>query len=170
MDPPRERRASIAAIGARLPFCPFSPRFSTNNDEPSHFRARAVAAPRLRGSLKNAKGPPGRPDGPCLDRHPRRASGGVDDYMLPVSFAAAVSFAVMSFDIAVSFAIIASLPIVLSTAVMLSSVVPMVSVEFMSVTMVLSVVVSFFGPQAETISAAPAIIEPVTTFAMSARI
>jgi hypothetical protein len=50
MDPPRERRASIAAIGARLPFCPFSPRFSTNNDEPSHFRhepllRRAFAVP-----------------------------------------------------------------------------------------------------------------------------
>ena len=40
---------------------------------------------------------------------------------------------------------------------MLSLMVPMSSVAFMSVTIVLSVVVSVFGPQADTARAAPAI-------------
>ena len=57
-----------------------------------------------------------------------------------------------------------------STAVMLSDIVSMPSVAFMSVTVVLSVVVSVLGPHAETASAAPAIIEPVRTLEISARI
>ena len=76
----------------------------------------------------------------------------------------------VSFDI-VSFAIMPPLSAIApSTAVMLSDIVSMPSVAFRSVTIVFSVVVSVFGPQAETISAAPAIIEPVSTLEMSARV
>jgi hypothetical protein len=75
------------------------------------------------------------------------------------------------FDIELSFDIMLPLSIIApSTAVMLSDIVSMPSVALRSVTIVLSVVVSAFGPQAETISAAPAIIEPVSTLEMSARI
>jgi hypothetical protein len=75
------------------------------------------------------------------------------------------------FDIELSFDIMLPLSLIApSTAVMLSDIVSMPSVALRSVTIVLSVVVSVFGPQAETISAAPAIIEPVSTLEMSARI
>ncbi|MGN6620902.1 MAG: hypothetical protein ACTHKR_07570 [Sphingomonas sp.] len=130
--------------------------------EPLRGSALVSPAIRKRGRPKNRATP--------LNRSRRREATRASDYIAFDAFADIVSFDIIeSFDM-VSFAIMASLPIELSTAVMLSSIVPMSSVEFMSVTMVLSVAVSDLWPQAETISAAPAIIEPVTTLAMSARI
>jgi hypothetical protein len=80
---------------------------------------------------------------------------------------------VVVFDvIVVSFAIMPpSLPAASVDVIVSLVVAPIVSVEFMSVTIVLSVVVvSVFGVHAEIAIAATAIIEPAATLEMNARI
>jgi hypothetical protein len=79
---------------------------------------------------------------------------------------------VVVFDVTVvSFAIAPSLPAAPVDVIVSLVVAPIVSVEFMSVTMVLSVVVvSVFGVHAEIAIAATAIIEPAATLEMNARI
>ncbi|MGY2735311.1 hypothetical protein [Sphingomonas sp. UYP23] len=73
--------------------------------------------------------------------------------------------------IMVSFAIMPSLPAASVDVIVSLVVAPIVSVEFMSVTIVLSVVVvSVFGVHAEIAIAATAIIEPAATLEMNARI
>jgi hypothetical protein len=119
------------------------------------------------------KGPPGHPDGPF------RSGPRTRDYIALV--VVVIVLVVMVFDIMASFDMVMSFDIIMSfdimpvfdapsTAVMLSDIVSMPSVAFRSVTIVFSVAVSLLPPQAETISAAPAIMEPVKTFEMSARI
>lgn len=122
-----------------------------------------------RGESKGAA--PRMPDGPFRNLE----AGGCrprDDYIAFV----VIVFDDIEFDIimfeSIEFDIIMSLPMAPSTAVMLSVIVPSIveSVTFRSVTTVFSVVFSVEPPQAETSSAAPAIIEAVRPLARMERI
>jgi hypothetical protein len=109
----------------------------------------------------NRKGPPGFPDGPKQSHHAIKPDASDQCVFVVV----VVVFVVTDM---VSFAMAPLSMVAPSVAVMLSVVVSTVSLPI-SVTVV-SLVVSVFGWQAETISAAPPIIETAATLEMNARI